>query len=219
MARGLILLGGEFPPPEWVKSLYQPSDAIIAADRGFLLAKRCDLPVQVLLGDFDSLSPQELASVPAGAAVRRFPVDKDFSDGELALSEAHSLGLQEVIFLGALGGRLDHCLFNVIALLQGADELGIKASLAHPGTRVFQAAAGEALDFSAYRGWMLSLITLDATATVDLEGTLYSLQRAQIKRSSTLCLSNRVDSSPAGLRVHSGRVLAILSSAPQAPIR
>ena len=35
--RALILLGGEFPPPDWLKKLYKEGDTIIAADRGALL--------------------------------------------------------------------------------------------------------------------------------------------------------------------------------------
>src|SRR5680860_1534130 len=64
-------------------------ELVIAADQGWRLARRLDLDVDILIGDFDSLDADELAEARSlGVEVRAHPAVKDATDLELALQTA-----------------------------------------------------------------------------------------------------------------------------------
>src|SRR5690625_2944030 len=83
---GLVLLAGElrnFPilPERWA--------FIAAADGGARHALQQNVRPDYVIGDFDSLSDEELARLSAaGVPCARLPRDKDLTDGEAALQWA-----------------------------------------------------------------------------------------------------------------------------------
>ena len=94
-----------------------PSAHILCADGGALHARRHDLMPQTIIGDLDSLSPEQVHDFAAtGAEILRFPGEKDETDLELALYWCVEQGAQEIIVLGALGGRFDQTLANLYLL-------------------------------------------------------------------------------------------------------
>ncbi|MDO5295131.1 MAG: thiamine diphosphokinase [bacterium] len=211
--RALIVLGGEFPPPDWLKSLHHPDDIVIAADRGALLCEAAQLPLSVLVGDFDSLDSADSLTYARPQEIERFPTDKDFSDGELALLCAQRRGCPNAVLVAALGGRLDHCLFNIVALLEKAEQLGLTAEIAAPETAIFQLAEGQRHQLSYAANSWCSLISLDRRSTVSLQGLLYSGDAIMLERASTRGLSNVIlDPSSASIRVTEGQLLVIVSS-------
>lgn len=208
-ARALLLAGGPAPPPEFVRACHRPGDRVLAADRGLELARASGLAVDLLVGDLDSLAP----GAERGVETLRYPARKDSSDLELALEEAARGGASECLVLGALGGRLDHTLFNVVSLLARAGELGLHALLAEPGTEVFQAGPGRH-DLRGRAGWTCSVLPLEPEARLTLEGFEYPLDSERVRRASTRGLSNRVLGEEARLEVHEGRVLVLLVLSP-----
>lgn len=195
--RALLLAGGEAPPADFVRA--HAADLVICADGGLRLARLAGLAPDLAVGDFDSVEPAE------DLATERHPTNKDASDLELALEAAVARGATHADILGALGGRLDHELFNVWALLGRAHELGIQARLLAPGVEVFLAAPGR----HAVRGDTCSLLPLDDQARLTLEGFEYPLRSETLRRASTRGLSNRVVGE-AWISVEEGRVLVIV---------
>ena len=90
------------------------ADFVIAADHGADHALKFGYGVDLLVGDLDSVT-----SVGESAAkkVVRHPIDKDFTDLELALSEASSLGANQVTVVGTFQGRADHSFNNLLVLV------------------------------------------------------------------------------------------------------
>ena len=75
------------------------------------------MPVDLVVGDLDSVDPAALdAAVADGAVVERHPAAKDATDLELALDAAVDRGATAVLVVGVGGGRLDHFLGNVLLL-------------------------------------------------------------------------------------------------------
>jgi thiamine pyrophosphokinase len=67
----------------------QPGARIIAADGGARMAQHFGLHVDVIIGDMDSLTDDELQSFAAhGAELQRYPQEKNETDLELALQWA-----------------------------------------------------------------------------------------------------------------------------------
>lgn len=222
-SRALILAGGDRPATAFAHNLRQADDLIIAADSGAMIALENGWPCDCLIGDFDSLpehtvsgqsaSPlQKLQFAEAELIVKEYlpyPPEKDFSDLELALQWAAQHQVEECLILGALGGRLDHLLFNVIAILELADTLGLKAEIVHEKVRVFQLDQ-EKRSIELPPGALLSIIALDASSLISLEGTKWPLTKHLVKRGQTLCLSNEVKEPAVTLEAENGRVIVVI---------
>ncbi|MGZ4717770.1 MAG: thiamine diphosphokinase, partial [Acidimicrobiales bacterium] len=83
----------------------------IAADSGIEHALALEWPIDLAVGDFDSVSAAALAAAEAsGARVERHPVAKDSTDLELALDAAAARRPDEIVVVGGHGGRVDHFL-------------------------------------------------------------------------------------------------------------
>ena len=90
---------------------------VIAADGGSRHAAALGLSIDIVVGDLDSMDKglrRTLAA--AGARFVTAPAHKDETDLELALLHAVAQGTDVIAVLGALGGRLDMTLANVLLL-------------------------------------------------------------------------------------------------------
>ncbi|AFG37549.1 thiamine diphosphokinase [Spirochaeta africana] len=112
----VIFIGGEYPDTDSVQQICQRADLVIAADSGYLNARSCHVPVDLLIGDMDSIGLSE-SELPGDLEVQRFPRNKDFTDTELAIQQARKRGAEQVILIGGGGGRLDH-LLGIYSLFQ-----------------------------------------------------------------------------------------------------
>ncbi len=120
MARLVIFANGVVPELVSVRQLFHDGDVLYAADGGTRHALALGLKPSVVVGDLDSLRPDERQQLDAaGVQIHQFPRDKDKTDLELALDLAIEAGHREILIVGALGGRLDHTLGN-LALLSDA---------------------------------------------------------------------------------------------------
>lgn len=89
---------------DFLKKYDFQKDFVICADGGYVHAKRLGLTPDIWLGDGDSLGNVEIEAKEKLV----FPAKKDFTDTDLAVQEALKRGYDEIIIIGALGGRLDH---------------------------------------------------------------------------------------------------------------
>lgn len=205
MTRALILAGGPHPPADFARLRHRQGDLVICADRGLRLARAARLTPTVLVGDLDSLDETDVLP----AEVHRYPIAKDQSDLEIALEEAARRGATTCEILGAVGGRLDHALFNVIAILERAAELGLHATLSAPGLEVLHLGRGPH-HLRHHEGWTLSLLSVDRDAVLSLDGVAFPLQAQLLRRASTRGLSNLILTDPATVDVLKGTVVAVL---------
>ena len=90
---------------------------VIAADGAAANCRELGLQPEIIVGDLDSLDSTHRSELEAaGVELLRSPARKDQTDLELALLYAKETGAEQVIVLGALGGRLDMTLANVLML-------------------------------------------------------------------------------------------------------
>ncbi|EPC37322.1 Thiamin pyrophosphokinase [Lacticaseibacillus paracasei subsp. paracasei Lpp225] len=92
----------------------------IGVDRGTLRLVRAGIHPELAVGDFDSLTLEELRLVRGHVQkLQQVPSEKDDTDTELAVKaalQASSSG--DVTLVGGTGGRLDHFLSNLFLPLQ-----------------------------------------------------------------------------------------------------
>ncbi|MFA5851816.1 MAG: thiamine diphosphokinase [Spirochaetales bacterium] len=115
--KALIITGGECPPSGLIRRLAERASLIIAADSGFDSARKAGIEPDLIVGDFDSVEDKAaLAAFPVSKIIK-FPMDKDDTDTEIAVSTATARGADYLMIAGGGGGRLDHllamsCLFD-----------------------------------------------------------------------------------------------------------
>jgi thiamine pyrophosphokinase len=144
--------------------------------------------------------------------------EKDETDTVLALVLAVSLGYGRIDILGALGGRVDHALANIEALLW-CMRAGVEAYIVDPRNRVRAVGAqshGACVEFTAADsyGRYISFIPMsDAVTGVTLEGFRYPLHDKTLVPGAEpgLCVSNELAGEAGRLRFSSGTLLCIES--------
>ena len=119
-----------FGAGEWFTPPILPSDGdlCIAADGGLAHMERLGIKPHLIVGDFDSGSEP----IAPGYPVFRYPVEKDETDCQLAITQGLLRGCDTFFLLGCTGGRADHTVGSIACLAHLAI-LGKKAYLLGDG--------------------------------------------------------------------------------------
>ena len=90
-------------------------DVFVGVDAGSLFLLQHQLPLDMAIGDFDSVSPADFQQIEqASKELIQAPAEKDDTDLELALKTVFERYPQaQARVFGALGGRIDHLLSNL----------------------------------------------------------------------------------------------------------
>ena len=171
--RALIVLGGDAPERMLLLSCAGYADVKIAADRGLEAFDAAGVAPDLLVGDMDSVDPQALARVQSRTQVQRLPAHKDDTDGVHALDEATARGADRITILGALGGRMDHAMANLMLLVR-AHRKGAYAEILDEHMRIVRI-DGE-IELTGAKGDTFSLLPLGRADGVTLEGCEYHSQ-------------------------------------------
>lgn len=128
---------------DWLRSIWSSclqeneENRVIAADKGLLYAKEAGIPVDKILGDFDSLPDGILEDYEKqDIEIRCFPPEKDYTDTHLAVMWAMEEGADKVTLIGGMGSRFDHSFANV-GLLSLLLSHGIFGEIIDPNNRIF----------------------------------------------------------------------------------
>ena len=176
-------------------------DFIVAADAGFRhLSGR---NAGALVGDLDTLG-----SAPEGVMLIRYPIEKNATDGELAIDYLNSLNFKEITIYGAFGGKIEHVLGN-LNLLAYADSLGISAKIDDRKEKAWFSKSR--LEIDSLPGDEVSIFPFGGCASVShSEGLYYPLENLLLKPEKSRGISNRATSDKIVLEISSGAVIVIL---------
>jgi thiamine pyrophosphokinase len=210
--RAIIFANGHFPDASHAHDLLRPDDLIIAADGGTRHALTLGVVPHVVIGDLDSISPDELAVVEAaGGQIVRFSPRKDETDLELALLHAARRGATEIVVLAALGGRLDQTIANLLLLalpeLRGLDVRVVEG----PQTAFLIHAGHDGARIEGHPGDTVSLIPLGGDAVgVTTEGLEWPLHGDTLRFGPARGVSNVLAGEQAWVRVREGLLLCVV---------
>ncbi|WP_449459288.1 thiamine diphosphokinase [Streptococcus suis] len=114
MIKIAVIAGGSFD------CLPEPADLYVGVDAGSLRLLDHSLPLDWAMGDFDSVTSEELGRIKDQAeCFLQAPAEKDDTDLELALKEIFKAYPQaQVRIYGALGGRMDHMMANLFLVAE-----------------------------------------------------------------------------------------------------
>lgn len=211
----LVFAGGDPVDGRWHDAIAQDA-YVIAADSGLEHALALGRHADLVVGDFDSVSPESLERArAAGSVIEEHPADKDATDLELALRAAQRSGATHVTVVGAGGGRLDHFLANALLLI-APEWSGFE----------LEALVGEARvvvvrRFAELKGPVGSLVSLLAPGGpargVRTSGLRWPLADDELRPGSTRGVSNEMASTTATVTLDEGVLLAIQPNADPFP--
>jgi thiamine pyrophosphokinase len=201
----VVLAGGELALDERTHSVAREAGLVIAADGGLRHAWELGCGVDVVVGDFDSVTSP---SGPEAPEVLAFPRAKDLTDTHLALREARRRGATSVVLLAAMRGpRLDHGIANVSLLF--ARELASLDVRALDGPDELVPVRGS-LSISGHPGDLVSLIAFSGRVSgISTEGLLYPLHDGTLRRGETRGVSNELTGAEASVEAARGKLLVV----------
>jgi thiamine pyrophosphokinase len=204
----LVFAGGDPVDGDVEARLPQAGVTVVAADSGVDIALALGRRVDLVVGDFDSADPAAVeAAVASGAEVRRYPVDKEQSDLELALHAARASGAKRVVVVGGYGGRLDHFLANALLIASPAfADIQIEALVGDARITVIH----ECARLSGTPGDLCSLLAVGGAARgVRTTGLRYPLDGEDLLPGSTRGISNELSEPVATVSLEHGALLAV----------
>ncbi len=214
--RTIIFANGVVSDLEAARAALRPSDYHVAADGGLRYYRALGILPQVVVGDLDSVQPgDEAALKELGVRVERFPARKDETDLELALRlavrAAPGEAARDILIFGALGGRWDMTLANLL-LLAHPDFRQVRVRLLDGPQQVYLV-QGETV-IEGQPGDTVSLVALNGDALgVTTEGLEYPLAQGTLRFGSTLGISNVLVGTRATVSVESGLVVCVVVGA------
>jgi len=185
----IVFAGGDPGSFSFLRTVDYADAFLVAVDRGLAVMSELGLTPDLFVGDGDSVVPELLAELNRQRTqVVVLPAHKDVSDLEaafdlLATMERHG----SVLVLAGLGGRLDHCLFN---LQLAARHLTVFEDIRFEDDRclVRPLAGSNALELLS--GTTVSFLPVTPEVDLSLTGFAYPLSHAVVQLGSTRTLSN-----------------------------
>jgi thiamine pyrophosphokinase len=207
----LILAGGEATSAETSADLPR-ADLVVAADSGYDAAMELGLPVDVLVGDMDSI---QSVDIPDHVVVERHPVDKEASDLELALELVSRDTPARIVVVGGSGGRLDHEL--AVAALLCSDRWAYIDEIDWRSDRGWAYVVRQRRILHGDPGAIVTILAVGGDASgVTTRGLKWNLERETLAPGSTRGVSNVMTAPVTDIHVESG-VLLVIFPDPAAP--
>lgn len=193
-----------------------PGDGLllVAADGGAAKALAADLRPDIVVGDFDSLSPADRARLESlGIELREAAVDKDESDMELCILTAIEAGAERIHILGALGGsRPEHTLANVW-LLADPRFAGVEIEIVGHGSRIFGIGTTDEPGAGLVEGQAGDFVSLfpigGPTSGISTEGLRFPLRDEDLPLGPSRGLSNELLGARGSVTTRRGQLLIV----------
>ena len=159
-------------------------DCVIAADAGFAALEQRGMQIDIVIGDFDTLS-----FVPSHPNVIVLNREKDTTDMLSAVREGVKKGYERFHIYRGTGGRIEHTIANM-QLLTELSQSG-KRGFLFGKDYIITAVTNGMLELPALASGFVSVFShSDRAEGVCIEGLKYELQNAVLTNSFPLGVSN-----------------------------
>lgn len=188
-------------------------DVVMAADSGMDFLYRVGILPDIIVGDFDSVTPETLNFFWTHEQIEMCMLkpEKDDTDTEFAIREAIRRGADDITIVGGTGTRLDHVLGNIALLGIGLEEK-ISMEILDEHNRIRMVDQPLTIRREEQYGKYLSLIPVTEQVTsVTLRGVKYPLSDYTMGGFNSLGISNEIVEDEACIRFSEGKLLVIES--------
>lgn len=195
----LYVAGGRTPSENFFRAVAQ-GRKIFAVDRGIEICRTCGVLPEVLIGDFDSAESTALSwAIENKIPIERHPVEKDFTDTQLAL-EVLPENFSAIV-TGIFGGRADHLFSNIFSCANYANIF-----LADEREFIFYVKGGESVAVELFQNpFAVSLLPISGICTgVTTKNLHWELSNATLRQNLPNAVSNRAETSAIKISVDNG---------------
>lgn len=206
----VIIASGDLDYTEQMIRLIKNAHLIICADGGAEHLKQMGILPHVLIGDFDSIAPEDKAFlIENQVKILSFPPEKDKTDSALCIDYALDQKATDITLLGVTGTRMDHTLANIF-LLKQMSQSNIPARIINAFNEIHLVTTS--ISLKGQPGDFLSLIPASEKVTgITLEGLVYPLKNASIEMGSSLGISNCFKDKTAKVTIENGILIVTKS--------
>lgn len=187
-------------------------DLVIAADAGFQVLEQNGINMDLVIGDFDSLS-----YVPKHANVRALNREKDDTDMRAAVLEGLKAGYETFHIYGGTGGRIEHTIANMQLLAELSS--GGKRGFLFGRDYIITALTNGTFVFPDHvSGYVSVFAHSDRAEGVWLKGLKYELQDAVLSNRYPLGVSNEFIGKESSISVKNGTLLIVFPAEAKAAV-
>ena len=203
MRRFVIIGGADIKDYALIRSYFTQNDFYVYCDCGLKHIDGLGVIPDLIIGDFDShAQPEGMHNVIV------LPVMKDDTDTIYAVKEGIRRGYEDFLMIGATGGRQDHNLGNIYALLMLA-KCGKNAMIVDDYGEMSIISAGETRHVK-YGYKFFSLLNISGTARgITITNAKYCLEDAEIFPEYQYGISNEVINDEAVITLREGCLLLV----------
>ncbi|MDF2986806.1 MAG: thiamine pyrophosphokinae [Eubacterium sp.] len=208
--KAVIVCNGSIKDYDAIKDFINKGDYIISVDGGASHLRKMGIIPDILLGDFDSANEEDIEYFKTqGIQADQFSAEKDMTDSELAIEKALEKGVEEIVFIGAVGTRFDHSMSNIF-LLKKLMDVSVKACIVDEHNYIYM--FNETFTMPKKEGYKLSLIPVsDKVTGVTTKGLKYPLNNATMSLGTSWGVSNEFYEDIATVTLGEGILLVCLS--------
>jgi len=207
--RALVLVNGELYKPDILRSRISAEafDLVIGADGGARHACTLNVTLNAIIGDLDSLSNLEQQGISNTEFVS-YPAEKDETDLELVLLYAAEQGVDQIVVVGVMGGRMDMTIANIL-LITHASLSSCRIEVWH-GEQTGWVIKPPGEDISGHPGDTVSLIPFGGYASgITTKGLKYPLKDEELTFGPARGISNILENTSAHIELSEGLLLVI----------
>lgn len=183
---------------------------VICADGGLEKVEYLKLNPNIIIGDLDSVDKLVLKKyLDMNIELIKYPAEKNFTDMELAIEHAVEKGFIDIVLIGASGSRLDHTMANIM-LIERYYKIGINIKIIDNNNYV--QIVTKDMEIINKKNCYVSIVPItNSIEGITLIGFKYPLNDVNVKRGSTLCISNQITNEIGRIILQSGTALVFIS--------
>jgi thiamine pyrophosphokinase len=186
-----------------------PFDAIFCADGGIKTALKLGIVPDVLLGDFDSVTREEIHYLKDKIKIMPFEKRKDYTDIHLCIKYAIENHFYQITLFGVLGTRADHSLTNIY-LLKYAMDNGVNAKIVNEYNEIFL--LNDFIKLHGVKDKTISVLPYtDKIEGINLKGMGYPLKDATMVKENPYGVSNYAVEDTVEISISSGTAVIVIT--------
>lgn len=218
LEKSVLLITGGTIEISFVKDYLNKNqfDIVIGVDAGLNAIAQLSIFPDYIVGDFDSVSNHVMEEYLKGAIlkngkkpiIKEYPSHKDYTDTQIGIELAISIGATNITILGGTGTRIDHLIGNVNLLLIPLKKK-IKASIIDTYNKIYLLDSSIKVKKNELYGPYYSLLPLtEQVIGVTLKGFKYPLFEKDLYIGDSLGISNEVCDETAFIEFKEGILIA-----------
>ncbi|WP_462427679.1 thiamine diphosphokinase [Fusobacterium varium] len=191
----------------YTKLINEKKGDIYCADGGAIHLETLGILPLEIWGDLDSVTKEIIEKYRNNKVrIKKFPKDKDYTDGELILQHISKLNYDEIIVIGGLGGRIDHLLTNLNLIFKFKNLKFVTEK-----EKIFS--IEKKAELIELKGKTISFVPFsEKVEGLTLEGFKYSLNKYTLHQGDSICMSNIAIEDTCKVTFDTGKLMGIVLS-------